>query len=205
MKVKITTSENMKYFSCAKDAIVDVDIEDYVACVVASEIGNAPLEACKAQAVAARTFAVARGVLKGKVISDSASAAQAYRASRISYSTCVQAAKDTMGLILTYDGKPISTVYCDANGGRTYSSKEVWGGDKPYLIAREDKWNGSQKKNGHGVGMSQKGAISAAKQGISYKEILSFYYPNTTLVRDKQSILSHIRSIVDEILAELNA
>ena len=205
MKVKITTSENMKYFSCAKDTIVDVDIEDYVACVVASEIGNAPLEACKAQAVAARTFAVARGVLKGKVISDSASAAQAYRANRISYSTCAQAAKDTMGLILTYDGKPISAVYCDANGGRTYSSKEVWSSDKPYLVACEDKWNGSQKKNGHGVGMSQKGAISAAKQGISYKEILSFYYPNTTLVRDKYAIFSHIRSIVDEILAELNA
>lgn len=204
MKVKITTSENMKYFSCAKDTIVDVDIEDYVACVVASEIGNAPLEACKAQAIAARTFAVARGVLKGKVISDSASTAQAYRANRISYSNCVQAAKDTMGLILTYDGKPISTVYCDANGGRTYSSKEVWGGDKPYLITREDKWNGSQKKNGHGVGMSQKGAISAAKQGISYKEILSFYYPNTTLVRDKKTILSHTRSIINEVLAELN-
>ncbi len=48
MKVKITTSENMKYFSCEKDTVVDVDIEDYVACVVASEIGNAPLEACKA-------------------------------------------------------------------------------------------------------------------------------------------------------------
>ena len=52
--------------------------------------------------------------------------------------------------------------------------------------------------------MSQKGAISAAKQGVSYKEILSFYYPNTTLVRDKQSILSHTRSIIDEVLAELN-
>lgn len=205
MKVKITTSENMKYFSCAKDTVVDIDIEDYVACVVASEIGNAPLEACKAQAIAARTFAVARGVLKGKVISDSANTAQAYRANRISYSTCAQAAKDTMGLILTYGGKPISAVYCDANGGRTYSSKEVWGGDKTYLVAREDKWNGSQKKSGHGVGMSQKGAISAAKQGISYKEILAFYYPNTALVRDKQAIFSHIRSIVDEILSELNA
>lgn len=205
MRLKITTNENMKYYSCDKDTIIDIDIEDYVAGVVASEIGNAPLEACKAQAIAARTFAVARGVLKGKEISDSASVAQAFRAQRTDYPKCVQAAKDTMGLILTYDGKPISAVYCDANGGRTYSSKEVWGGDKPYLIAREDKWNGSQKKNGHGVGMSQKGAISAAKQGISYKEILSFYYPNTTLVRDKHAIFSHIRSIVDEVLAELNA
>lgn len=207
MRLKITTNENMKYYSCDKDTIIDIDIEDYVAGVVASEIGEGPIEALKAQAIAARTFAAARGVLKGKVISDSASVAQAFRGTRTDssvYPKCAQAAKDTMGLILTYDGKPISAVYCDANGGRTYSSKEVWGSDKPYLIVRADEWNGSQKKNGHGVGMSQKGAISAAKQGVSYKEILSFYYPNTTLVRDKQSILSHIKSIVDEVLAEIN-
>lgn len=75
MKVKITTNENMKYYGCAKNAIVEVDMEDYVAAVVSSEIGNAPLEARKAQAVAARTFAVTRGVLNGKAISDSASVA----------------------------------------------------------------------------------------------------------------------------------
>lgn len=75
MKVKITTQENMKYYGCEKNTIVDVDLEDYVTCVVAGEIGNAKLEACKAQAIAARTFAIARGVLDGKVISDSASVA----------------------------------------------------------------------------------------------------------------------------------
>lgn len=48
MRLKITTNENMKYYSCDKDTIIDIDIEDYVAGVVASEIGNAPLEACKA-------------------------------------------------------------------------------------------------------------------------------------------------------------
>ena len=48
MKVKITTKENMAYYSCEKNTIVDVDLEDYVTCVVASEIGNAKLEACKA-------------------------------------------------------------------------------------------------------------------------------------------------------------
>jgi peptidoglycan hydrolase-like amidase len=48
MKVKITTKENMKYYGCEKNIIVDVDLEDYVTCVVASEVGNAKLEACKA-------------------------------------------------------------------------------------------------------------------------------------------------------------
>jgi peptidoglycan hydrolase-like amidase len=48
VKVKITTKENMAYYSCEKGTIVEVDLEDYVTCVVASEIGNAKLEACKA-------------------------------------------------------------------------------------------------------------------------------------------------------------
>lgn len=57
IKVKITTAANMKYYNCAKGAIKEIELEDYVKCVVASEIGNASLEACKAQAVACRTFA----------------------------------------------------------------------------------------------------------------------------------------------------
>ena len=51
IQVKITTSENMKFFNCAKDTIKEIEFEDYVAAVTAAEIGNAPLEACKAQAV----------------------------------------------------------------------------------------------------------------------------------------------------------
>ena len=34
---------------------------------------------------------------------------------------------------------------------------------------------------GHGHGMSQYGAYGAAKKGLSWKEILAFYYPGTTL------------------------
>jgi len=57
IKVKITTAGNMKYYNCAKNTIQEIELEDYVRCVVASEIGNSSIEACKAQAVAARTFA----------------------------------------------------------------------------------------------------------------------------------------------------
>jgi len=45
------------------------------------------------------------------------------------------AAEETMGQILTYNGKPISAVYSHSNGGRTRSSKEVWGTEYPYLIS----------------------------------------------------------------------
>jgi SpoIID/LytB domain protein len=75
IKIKITTSENMKYYNCVKGAIKEIDFEDYITCVVAGEMGNAPEEALKAQAIASRTYACAQGALDGKVISDSASKA----------------------------------------------------------------------------------------------------------------------------------
>ena len=202
MKVKITTKENMAYYSCEKNTIVNVDLEDYVTCVVASEMGNSKLEACKAQAVAARTFAIARGVLKGKVISDSASVAQAYRANRINYVVAQMAAEQTMGQILTYKGKPISAVYSHSNGGRTYSSEEVWGTKHDYLRAQPDPWD-KETKNGHGVGMSQAGAINAAKWGKNYKDILGFYYPGAKITLSRPAIFDRIRSLINKIMAKL--
>ena len=46
--IKITRDENAKYFDVGVGDIVEVDFEEYVAAVVASEIGNSNLEACKA-------------------------------------------------------------------------------------------------------------------------------------------------------------
>lgn len=40
---------------------------------------------------------------------------------------------------------------------------------------------------GHGVGMSQAGAVFLAKQGASYEEILSHYYPGTQLTSPQAS------------------
>ena len=180
IKVKITTNENIKFYGCEKNTIKEIELEDYVAIVVASEMGNAPAEALKAQAIASRSYACAQGVLEGKVISDSASKAQAFRAPRYTYKNAQTAAKATAGQVLKYGGRYASTYFCQSNGGRTYSSEEVWGGKRNYLIARKDEWT-TEKKNGHGVGMSQIGAINAAKQGIGFRDILSFYYPKTTL------------------------
>ena len=183
IKVKITTANNMKYFNCTKDTIKEIEFEDYVRCVVASEIGNASLEACKAQAVACRTFAAQRGVLDGKVISDDASKAQAFRADSTNYKNCNAAVEATKGQVLMYGGKYIGAYFSHSNGGRTYSCEEVWGSKRNYLIARKDEWTlaSGAKKNGHGIGLSQAGAKYAGEHGVGYREILSFYYPYTTL------------------------
>ena len=200
IRVKITTNENMKYYNCPKDTIKEIDLEEYVGIVVASEIGNAPEEALKAQAIASRSYACAQGILSGKVISDSASKAQAFRAPRISYKNCQAAAKATEGQVLMYGGKYASTYFCHSNGGRTYSSEEVWGGKRNYLVARKDPWT-TEKKNGHGVGMSQVGAIAAAKQGVNFRDILSFHYRYTTLqqIEIKQVDEEYVRKVLEEV------
>lgn len=101
------------------------------------------------------------------------------------YSNAHAGAVATAGEVLFYDGKALATCsYSASNGGRTVSSQERWGGVRPYLIAQADPWDYAAtggKKTGHGVGMSQAGIICAAKQGITYREMLAFYYPGAEL------------------------
>lgn len=206
ISVRITRDENAEYFGVEVGDIVQVPLEEYVAAVVASEVGNSALEVCKAQAVASRTFAVSKGVLDGKTISDSSSSDQAYRASRISsglYPNAESGTRQTAGEILTYNGKPINAVYSASNGGKTVSSQERWGGVRPYLIAQDDPWDDSSKRTGHGVGMSQRGAKYAASIGKTYQEILSFYYPDTEIKQIETETGGEAVVNVDDFLREV--
>lgn len=94
----------------------------------------------------------------------------------------------TCGQILIYGREVLDTcAFSASNGGRTTSSEERWGGARPYLIAQDDPWDFAVtkgKKTGHGVGLSQKGAMHAAASGQGHIEILSFYYPGTMIARD---------------------
>ena len=185
--VKITRTENCQFFKCNIDDVVQVDFEEYIAAVVASEIGNAHREACKAQAIAARGLAISRGVFNNNPISDSSSVAQAYRAKRYNrqdFPEAIIGTELTKGQVLFYNNKIAVTHYSANNGGRTTSSQQRWGGGAyPYLIQQEDPWDAATKstKYGHGVGMSQLGAIWAANNGIGYQKILQFYYPGCVL------------------------
>lgn len=195
--IKLTRPENLDYFTCTAGATVQVDMEEYVAGVVASEIGNAPLEACKALAIAARTLG-AKCAEKGENVTDKGSTHQAFRASRwdaAQYPNANQAAVETAGMVLTYGGKLLETCsYSASNGGHTVSSKERWGRYRPYLIAQIDPWDeaaclermaaGESITKGHGVGMSQYGAAWAAEHGQNCREILAFYYQGTTIAKE---------------------
>jgi len=185
IKVKLTRKTNADYYHAAKGDVVSIPFEQYLLGVVASEIGVAPLEACKAQTIAARTYALPY-LTKGVPISDASSTAQAYRAERAvdpAYENAHRGVKATAGLVLYYDGKPLTSCpFSKSNGGREISNAERWNSTAlPYLPSQDDPWDlaaTNGKKLGHGVGMSQEGAkYAAGALGKTCEEILAFYYP----------------------------
>lgn len=188
IKLKITTKKNITAIGCNSGDIIQFDFEKYVNGCVAQEIGNSAIEACKAQAIAARTNAY-QYILKDKAASDDSSTFQAFNVARVedsSYNNAQLGAQLTAGMVLAYNGKPLTPAsFSASNGGRTVSSKERWGGERAWLIAKDDPYDVG-KKTGHGVGMSQRGAKEMARQGFTYKDILTFYYPNTTIISINQ-------------------
>ena len=125
-----------QYKATAFDVINLVDVEDYLLSVVPSEMPSGwPLEALKAQAVAARSYAVAN---MGKHAKDGYDLRatiddQVYSgiASESDYSN--QAVAETNGLVLKHQGKAITAFFHSTSGGSTEVSEKVWGKSLPYL------------------------------------------------------------------------
>lgn len=144
IKVKLTRSENTSYYKKNSGDVIEIDFEEYLKGVVPSEIGNAHIEACKVQAVAARTYAFA-AARDGKTISDESSSAQAYRVGRATsgqYPNAIKAVEETAGQVLVHSGKVINSCpYSASNGGKTVSSEERWGGVRAWLISKNDPWD----------------------------------------------------------------
>lgn len=180
--INLKKASNIDYYGTE---LKNLDMEEYINGCVAQEVGNSNIEVCKAQAIAARTNAYYYAI-RNKNISDQSSSFQAFNASRIAnstYSNAQQASIETAGLILAYNNKPIYPAsFSASNGGHVSSSKERWGSDRAWLQSFDDPYD-EGKKVGHGVGMSQRGAKKMASLGFNYKDILSFYYPNTTIIK----------------------
>src|SRR5512147_2187535 len=116
--------------------INDLDIEDYLQGVVASEIPHDwEYEALKTQAVAARTYALYQKRTAGRkayhIVATVAS--QVYIGRRGERPRSAQAVRDTTGLVIEYNGELIPAFYHSSCGGHTENAYELWGIDAPYL------------------------------------------------------------------------
>ena len=167
----------------ANNEIVTLDIEEYLRGVVPSEVVPSwGMEVLKAQAIAARSFALQRMERNRNrdFDVDDTTTFQVYNPDRIHPRTD-EAVRDTAGMVAVFNGRIAETLYHSSNGGVSVSAAERWGGaGKPYLIAQSDPYT-KRERNGHGVGMSQWGAMERAQAGHLCAAILAFYYPGTSL------------------------
>lgn len=128
----------------ALEAVNAVDLEDYVAAVVASEVpASWPADALRAQAVAARTFAVAQKIAQGPGARAHLGASvldQVYKATAHPAAAAARAAKDTAGEVLTFGAAPIAAYFSASCGGASESAEAAFhvpSGTTPYLHGSE--------------------------------------------------------------------
>src|SRR6185436_7835854 len=120
----------------------ELGLEDYVRGVVANELspgGFPAIEALKAQAIAARTYALKN---RGQFMSQGfdllpTTRSQVYRGLTSENPLSTRAVDETRGLIATYNGEPINALYTSTCGGRTEDSEKIFNEAVPYLRARE--------------------------------------------------------------------
>ena len=144
---KIETPKTIEVKRCDSGKKVEVDFEEYVTCVVASEMpATFEEEALKAQSVAARTFAMAK-IESESPICDSTHC-QVYKTEKElidchpegwedeGWKKIKKACKATTGELLYYDGELVlHPLFFSSSGGQTENSEDVFVSAVPYLIS----------------------------------------------------------------------
>ena len=133
------------------DVVEEIKLDEYIASVVSAEMPvSYDIEALKAQAIVARTYTIYKITTSSKHdnadICDKSACCQAWisKVNRLkkwdadeandNWNKIVQAVNDTVGKIITYDGKPINAFFHANSGGKTQTPFYVWGGTGyPYL------------------------------------------------------------------------
>jgi stage II sporulation protein D len=117
-------------------AINKVDLEQYLYSVVGAEaVSSWPIEALKAQAVAARSYALYKQKTGSNGIYDvdTTVGTQVYKGLDSEYTTTHQAVDSTLGQIMTYNNQVILAAFHSSSGGYTENVEDVWTSPLPYL------------------------------------------------------------------------
>ena len=125
--------------------VLRLAVEDYLYGVVAHEMSDSfPLEALKAQAVAARTYAMQRKHRAGQRAYDvtDTTADQVFKGYDPEYAKVIQAVDDTRGVVGLYEGGFATCYYTASNGGQTALPEQIWGGKGgDYLAMTDDPYD----------------------------------------------------------------
>jgi len=119
-----------------------VNVEDYVRGCIGWEIGgDKPLEAIKAQAVCARTYAAMQTRHRSQGFDVCATDdCQVYHGPASATARVDRAVDETAGIYMYYNGKYAEAYYYSCNGGASEDAKNVWGSEVGYLKGKADPY-----------------------------------------------------------------
>lgn len=155
-------------------AVLHIPIEEYLLGVVPYEMSDSfPLEALKAQAVAARTYALykMRGASGAYDLVDNTND-QVFRGYNASNERAIRAVQETAG-VACYNGSALAICYYTAsNGGQVELVRNVWGkGEGDYITMHDDPYDVENPES-----VVKSAAIAkTAKDGIVYNQQLTDY------------------------------
>ena len=127
-----------------------LSMEEYLYRVVPREIeASSEMEALKAQAVAARTYAANSIKKHGEYGFDLCTTqdCQVHGKASWEHERTNLAVNETKGKVLTWQGIPALVFYFSSSGGSTEDVKNVWGSDYPYLISVKDEYESGNSTN----------------------------------------------------------
>ncbi len=141
------------YGKSSVTAVNVIQVDSYLYGVVPCEMqSNYEMEALKAQAVCARSFALTRvgyradsNISKAYYLGDTTKY-QVYRGYTAETARTAQAVDATAGMVLKYKGKTVPAYYFSTSGGSTESVSEVWGFSSDYLTAMPDLYETEPEK-----------------------------------------------------------
>ena len=154
-----------------------LDLEDYIKGVVPHEMSNSwPIEALKAQAVAARSYVLSLGKRHGSSHFDICAGphCQAYSGQTRAGSNSNAAVEQTAGQVALYNNKVADTVYYSSNGGASESSSIVWGSNQasyPYLVGKPDPYEEYAGVNNNYTRTISAQALAAGIRDLGYNDV----------------------------------
>ncbi|MDE6261260.1 MAG: SpoIID/LytB domain-containing protein [Oscillospiraceae bacterium] len=152
-------------------------LEDYVKGVVPNEMSNSwPIEALKAQAVAARSYALSLGTKHSAHHFDICFDVdcQAYYGRAKAGANSDAAVDQTAGQVAIYNGKLAQTFYYSSNGGASESVSTVWGSNQasyPYLVGKIDPYEAAANINNSWTYSISGTSLAAKLRGIGYNSV----------------------------------
>lgn len=143
------------------NTVTNINLEDYIIGVVSSEMPSSfEFEALKAQAVAARSYAINKKQMRTGLdydliigVSDQAYSTNEQLLKRwniaffSNYLKVRDAVLATKGEVLTYEGNVINAFYFSMSNGYTENSSLVFSEQLPYLESVESKWDNNSLGN----------------------------------------------------------